>query len=138
MDAENATTVTSTAEVAWQIYGAAQESMSTAFIQWHESAGGGGAQITLLQLVSRYVPRMGMPPSPWYDLSFESKGKVMCSTVTCANWLTASLLQIGTVVNVPTLQSIDSSQAAYLNLDLLGSFADGDTDAEAIGIRKTM
>ena len=112
--------------------------MSTEFIQWHGSEGGGCAQIALLKSVSRYMLRMGMPPSPWYDLSFASKGKVVCSTVMCANWLTPSLHQIGTVVNDPTLKSIDAALAADPKLDLLGSFANGNKDVQAICVRKTI
>ena len=45
----------------------------------------------LLRLVPSCVPHMGVPPSPWYEIYFESMGEVTCSAVVCAIWLMTSL-----------------------------------------------
>ena len=84
------------------------------------------------------MPRMGIPPSPWNDLSFASKGEVTCGTVTYANCLNASIHHIGTAVHVPMSQDIDAALAADPELDPLGPFADGDADVETIRVYKTI
>ena len=77
---------------------------------------------------------MGMPPSPWYDLSFMLKGEVICGTFMCANWLTSILHHIGTAVHVSTAQAINFALA----IKLLGPFASGNSDMESIRICKTI
>ena len=60
----NAVTAVGTPEVARQIYTVAQEGMTTAFLQWHQGAGGVGAHITLLHCMSSYVLWVGRLLSP--------------------------------------------------------------------------
>ena len=53
---------------------------------------------------------MGLPASPWDDLSFMSKGDVTCSAVAFANWQTTSLHPIGSTVHVLTYLSIENAK----------------------------
>ena len=78
-----------------------QEGVPTAFLRRHQITEGVGAHVALLHLVSSYVHRMRMSPSPLYDLSFALKGKINCGAAVCANWLTDSLCQIGATLHVP-------------------------------------
>ena len=78
-----------------------------------------------------------MPPSTLDELSFTSKGKVPFGTFACANWLAASLHKTGTAVYVLTLQAIDVALSADPKINLLEPFVSGDSDVEAICIRKT-
>ena len=90
-ETENAAATTTPAEFVQKIYAAEQEGVPTALIQWHRSAGGKGAHIALIHSVSSYPPHMGIPPSPWDDLSFALKVEVTCGAVRCANLMTASI-----------------------------------------------
>ena len=101
-------TAATPADVARLIYSAAQEGVPTAFLHWRERVMGEGAQIALLHLVSSYVPRMGMPASPWENLYFALKGDITCGACACANWQTASLNQIRATVHVYVDLAIDS------------------------------
>ena len=85
IEIEKSATTVSPQEVARQKYATAQEDVLTAFLQWHKSAGGRGNQIALLHYVSSYAFRIGIPPSPWDEISFASKGKVTYGAVRCAN-----------------------------------------------------
>ena len=85
IDMANAEAAVGPQEFALDTYVAAQGGVPTAFLQWHQSAGGKGTHIVLMHSVSRYVPCMGNPPSPWYNLFFASKGEVTCGIVGCAN-----------------------------------------------------
>ena len=85
IEIENSATTVSPQEVARKKYATAQEDVLTAFLQWHKSAGGRGNQIALLHYVSSYAFCIGIPPSPWDELSFASKGKVTYGAVRCAN-----------------------------------------------------
>ena len=69
--------------------------MLTAFLQRHWGAGKLIMHIALLNSVSRYVPWLGIPTSPWDDVYLNSKGGVTCGAVRYANWLTSILHQIG-------------------------------------------
>ena len=79
--------------------------------------GGGFAQIALLHLVLRYMPRMGILPSPWGNLYVVPKGKVTYGTVTYKNCLMVSLHQIGIDVYVPIFKAIDAALAADPKID---------------------
>ena len=137
-ETENAAATTTPAEFVQKIYAAEQEGVPTALIQWHRSAGGKGAHIALIHSVSSYPPHMGIPPSPWDDLSFASKGKVACSTVRYDNFLMISIHQIGDSVYVVTAQVIESALSENLNLDLLGPLSADNSYMEVIRIKKTI
>ena len=100
--------------------------------------GGKGVYIALIYLVSSYAPQMGMPTSPWDDLSFALKGKVTCGAVMCANWMTDRLHQIGVTVHAPMAQEIDDALAADPDIYLMGHFVADDTNLDSIHVRKTI
>ena len=75
-------TAASPANVKRLIYALAQEGVPTNFLQWHQGTSVRGAQIMLLHSVSSYIPRMGLPASPWDNLSFALKGDVTYGAVT--------------------------------------------------------
>ena len=79
---------------------------------------------------------MGMPPSLWEDLYFALKGEVNCGVVVCANWMTASLHQIGVTVHILIAQAIDAALPAKPKLDLLGPFFAEGVDMDSIRVRK--
>ena len=114
------------------IYAAEQEGVPTALLQWHQGATGRGTQIALLYLVTSYVPRRGLSKSPWDDLSFASKGDIICGFIPCANWKTASFHQIGATVHVPTILEIDTGLYQDPDADLLGNFTVDDADVEPL------
>ena len=58
--------------------------------------------------------------------------------IVCANWLTASLHQIGATVHVPVTQAIDAALAVNPNLDLLGPYTADNADVEATCVKKTI
>ena len=104
-----------------------------------EGGGGwGGSHIELLHLVSSYVPRMGLPETPWDKLSFASKGGVTCGSIVCANWQTSSLHHIGSTVHVLIGLDIDASLAFDPYTDLLGLFTATNVDVEALRVSKTI
>ena len=131
-------TAATPADVARLIYSAAQEGVPTAFLHWRKRMMGRGAQIALLHLVSSYVPRMGMPASPWENLYFALKGDISCGACACANWQTASLNQIRATVHVCVDLAIDAELAADPDIDLLGPFTSTDVDVEPLRVRKTI
>ena len=94
--------------------------------------------IVLIYLVSSYAPQMGMPTSPWDDLSFALKGKVTCGAVMCANWMTYRLHHIGITVHAPMAQEIDDALAADPDLYLMGQFVADDANLDSIHVRKTI
>ena len=53
-----------------------------------------------------------MPPSPWEDLFFVSKGGITCDAVVCTKWLTVILHQNGATVKGLMVQAIDAVLAA--------------------------
>ena len=77
---------------------------------------------------------MGMSTSPWDNLLFASKGEVTCDDVVCANWLTASLHQIGSTVLAPTAQAIYAALDIDNDLDRLGMFDMDNMDVDSICI----
>ena len=120
------------------IYAASQEGVPTVFLQWHQGAIGGGAQIILLHSVSNYVPRMGLTESPCDDGSFASKRDIACRNSACINWLPASLHQTGSTVYFPKDLAIDTTMVADPDADLLGPFKSTDANVEPLCIRKTI
>ena len=93
-DPASATATTAPANMAWLIYAASQEGITTKFLLWHQGARGRDAQIVLLHSVSKYTSMMGLTLPYWYDRSFASNGDIACGTIACANWLPESIHQI--------------------------------------------
>ena len=100
INTSNSAAATAPADVSHQIYAAVQEGVLTTFLWWNGIVCRGGAHILMLYLVLSYFPWMVMLPSTRYNLSFASKGKVMCGIIMCANWLIESLHQIRTAVSM--------------------------------------
>ena len=92
-------------------------------LQWYQGVRGRGAQIALPQSISNYVPRMGLPASPWDDRSFASEGGITCGTIACANWPLEILHHIRATFHVPMDLAIDAALDADLDTDLLGTFS---------------
>ena len=95
-------------------------------------------QIELPQLVSIYVPRMGLLEFLWGYLSFTSVGGVTCGAVAYVNWKTASLHQIGSTVHVLTDLAIDAALSLEPDEDLLVPFTASDADMEPLCVRKAI
>ena len=95
-------------------------------------------QIATLHSVSKYVPRMGIPESPWENGSFASKGGIACGTIACAIWPLVTLNQTRATIHVPTDLAIDAALAADLDTNLLGTFSSTDMNVEPLRIRKTI
>ena len=115
-----------------------KEGVPTAFIQWYQGAWCKGVKIALLHSMLNYLPRMGMPPSPWDNLSFVSKGKMNCVTVGCANCFTASLHQIGSAIYVLTVEAIDTDMAADPSAELLERFLFENSGIDSVCFHKTI
>ena len=85
----------------------------------------------IIHLVSHYVPHMGWSTYPWYDITFVSKGEVMCGAFGCENWiltcihLAASNVYIAMSVTIKTLITDEPG------IDILRTFID---DGEAFNI----
>ena len=124
--------------VAQMIYAASQEGVPTVFLQSHQGESGRGSHIAILHSVYNYVLRMGLPDPPWDDDSFSSKGEICCGTISCVNWLLASLHQIGSMVYLPTDLAIDTTIAADPDADLLGNFTSMYTNVEPLCIRNNI
>ena len=91
-------------------------------------------QIALLHSVSRYVPWMGRPTSPWYNLSFASNGKVNCGTIRCANWHTLSLHYISSSFYIPSVEAINVAMSGNLEVDVLVPFTSKDTGMDYVRV----
>ena len=138
IDPDNAANDAAPANVVRLIYAVAQEGVPTVLLQCHQGARRRGVQIALLHSVSNYVPRMGLPASPWDNRSFASKGDITCETIACANWLPEILHHIRATVHVPMGLAIDSALTDDLDTDLLGTFSSMDAKVEPLHARKTI
>ena len=58
----------------------------------------------------------------WAEISFVSKGKVTCGTITCSNWLTESLHHIGAAIYTPIADAIDAALDSNPSEDIIGKF----------------
>ena len=109
----NAASKTIPQEVVRKIYATMQEGILTALIKWHRDAGVWGSETVLLHSISNYVPRIGMPPSPWDDLYFPFK---------C----------------VLTVDAINTALVGYPIIDLLIPFTVDDAGVDAVPVSKTI
>ena len=122
IDTANAAATVVPKEFTWEIHTVEQEGVLNALFKWQRSAGGGGDHIFMLHSVSIYASYMGITLSPWYDISFASKGEVTCSTAGCANWITTILHHIGAVLYILASQAIYAAMASDPDMDLMGPF----------------
>ena len=71
-----------------------------------------------------------MPPLPWDNLSFASKGKMTYGAIICAKLITVSIHQI----YVPAVEEIYAALAADQNVDLLGTLSSKDARIDAMPV----
>ena len=92
----------------------------------------------LLHSVSNYVLGMGLPVSPWDNVSFASKEYISCVDIACEKWPPASIHHIGATVYAPTDMTINTAMAANLDSNLLGPFTSTDANVEPLHVRNTV
>ena len=81
---------------------------------------------------------MGLPATLWDNLSFSFKVGITCGAVSCTNFQTSSLHQIGSTVHFLTYLAIDEALVRDTKTDLLGPFAITNADMEALRVQKTI
>ena len=69
-------------------------------------------RIVLMQSVSQFTIRLGLPATKWYSKAFASMGNVVSSTITLANWDPRYMNLLWNSVNVSSLVKIDTTLAA--------------------------
>ena len=141
IDPMNAASAQATAIVSQQIYTEIQHGDPATFLLWHATPGLAEDQdpgrISLLQSVSYYSSRMGLPSSKWDYGTFANRGDVSYGTAPLAVW-DPTYLHLAPAVYVPSAATIDTSLAGDSNITLLGPYGAGDAGVEIICCCKTV
>ena len=117
----------------------ASQRIPTAFLVLSVRPGEEAPTVKCYHRLTKFLPRMGMPASPWDDKVFAFSGDLLNGQLSTVKWeralyQPASNNQI--IVGTDTL--VEDQFAVDANIQLLGPFADGDAGTERVRVRNTV
>ena len=117
----------------------ASQHIPTAFLVLSTRPGETAPTVKCYHRLTKFLPRMGMPASPWDDKVFAFSGDLLhgqLSTVTWERVLYQPVSNNAIIVGTDTL--IEDQLGVDTNVQMMGPFADGDEGTERVRVRNTV
>jgi hypothetical protein len=127
---------TATALTAEEVFALAincrSQNVPTAFIIQHEDT----MDLHIYTQLDHFYPRMGLPTTPWDDLSFISKGELHHNQQVLVQW-EDDYFTPTQQLRLPSVALLDAEHANNPNLVNLGPYTAHDADTESMRVRHT-